>query len=103
MNVPDKPRLYREMYRVLRPAGTLAIYDVLAWPSAPVLFPVPWARLPETSFLVTPEELRGLLDQKVSQKATSSCSFSRRTIKRSGWLRMSATPTARSCTGASVL
>ena len=24
---------------------------------------MPWARLPETSFLVTPEELRGLLDQ----------------------------------------
>lgn len=62
MNIPDKPRLYREMHRVLKPGGTLAIYDVLAGPSGPVLFPVPWARTPEASFLATPDELRRLLE-----------------------------------------
>ncbi|NJD26085.1 MAG: methyltransferase domain-containing protein [Betaproteobacteria bacterium] len=61
MNIPDKRRLYSEMYRVLKPGGTLAIYDVLAGPSGPVMFPVPWARTPETSFLVSPDELRDLL------------------------------------------
>ncbi len=61
MNIPDKRRFYSEMYRVLKPGGTLAIYDVLAGASGPVLFPVPWARTPDTSFLVSPEELRQLL------------------------------------------
>ncbi|OZG43071.1 SAM-dependent methyltransferase [Aeromonas sp. A35_P] len=63
MNIPDKARLYGEMHRVLKPGGTLAIYDVLAGPSGPVLFPVPWARTPQTSFLVTPDALRTLLGE----------------------------------------
>lgn len=61
MNIPDKQRFYSEMYRVLKPGGTLAIYDVLAGASGPVLFPVPWARTPETSFLVSAEALQDLL------------------------------------------
>ena len=63
MNIPDKTRLYKEMYRVLKPGGTLAIYDVLAGPSGPVLFPVPWAHTPDTSFLVSPTELHTLLEE----------------------------------------
>jgi ubiquinone/menaquinone biosynthesis C-methylase UbiE len=63
MNIPDKARLYGEMHRVLKPGGTLAIYDILAGPSGPVVFPVPWARTPDTSFLVRPDELRKLLEE----------------------------------------
>ena len=62
MNIPDKPLLYKEMHRVLKPGGTLAVYDVLAGPSGPVLFPVPWASTPEASFLVQPDDLRRLLE-----------------------------------------
>lgn len=63
MNIPDKSRLYRETYRVVKPRGTLAIYDILAGPSGPVLFPVPWARTSDTSFLVRPDQLRKLLEE----------------------------------------
>lgn len=58
MNIVDKARLYGEMFRVLKPGGTLAIYDVLRGPTVPVHFPVPWARTSETSFLASPEELQ---------------------------------------------
>lgn len=63
MNIPDKPRLYREMHRVLKPGGTLAVYDILAGPSQPIVFPVPWARTPQTSFVVAPDEMRRLLEK----------------------------------------
>lgn len=63
MNIPDKRRFYSEMHRVLKPGGTLAIYDVLAGACEPVLFPVPWARTADTSFLVSPEQLRHLLQE----------------------------------------
>lgn len=58
MNIPDKPRLYREAHRVLRPGGTLALHEIAAGPGGPIHVPVPWASSAEISFLLSPAELR---------------------------------------------
>lgn len=62
MNIADKARLYREVHRVLRPGGRFALYDILQGEGGPVHFPVPWAREPSISHLVTPGEWRRLLE-----------------------------------------
>jgi MPBQ/MSBQ methyltransferase len=62
MNIPDKARLYAEAHRVLKPGGRFALYDILQGPDGPVHFPVPWAREPAISHLVTPDELKRSLE-----------------------------------------
>lgn len=61
MNIADRAALYREAFRVLRAGGRFAIFDVVAASDAPLHYPVPWARGPDTSFLVTAERMRTLL------------------------------------------
>jgi SAM-dependent methyltransferase len=61
MNIPDKPRLYSEIARVVQPGGRLAMFDVLAGPRQPIHFPVPWASNESFSFLLSPEETRDLI------------------------------------------
>lgn len=61
MNIPDKPRLYSEIARVLRPGGRFAMFDVLAGPHQPIHFPVPWASDQTLSFLLPAEETRDLI------------------------------------------
>jgi ubiquinone/menaquinone biosynthesis C-methylase UbiE len=63
MNIQDKDRLYREIWRVMKPGGLLGIYDIFAGPEEPVYFPVPWARDPSISFLMRPEALRSKLEE----------------------------------------
>lgn len=61
MNIPDKPALYAEALRLLRPGGRFVVYDVLQGEGGDPHYPVPWAADPSTSFLATPEEMRGML------------------------------------------
>jgi ubiquinone/menaquinone biosynthesis C-methylase UbiE len=61
MNIADKARLSAEIYRVLRPGGRLALFEVVAGSGAAIHFPAPWARSPSMSFLVTPAVLRTTL------------------------------------------
>lgn len=62
MNIADKPRMYREMHRVLAGGGTVAIYDIVAGSGGPVHFPVPWATDAKDSHLATAAEMRSLLE-----------------------------------------
>ncbi len=61
MNISDKPALYAEAFRVLRPGGRFVVYDVLQGEGGDVRYPVPWANDSSTSFLATPQEMRALL------------------------------------------
>jgi ubiquinone/menaquinone biosynthesis C-methylase UbiE len=62
MNIADKPALYAEVARVLRPGARFGIYDLLQGEGGEVLYPVPWARTETASFMITPTELRPLLE-----------------------------------------
>jgi SAM-dependent methyltransferase len=64
MNIADRAALYGETSRVLRRGGRFAIFDVVAASDSPLHFPVPWARGPETSFLLTANAMRAELSTR---------------------------------------
>jgi SAM-dependent methyltransferase len=61
MNVEDKERLFAEIARVVRHGGLLAMHEIMAGPASPPHFPVPWASVPEISFLRAPDAVRRLI------------------------------------------
>jgi len=63
MNIADKPRLYAEIFRVLRPGGRYAFQEMAAGDEATSYFPLPWASEPGDSFLVRFEEMRTVLGE----------------------------------------
>jgi len=58
MNIADRDRLYAEIRRVLKPGGRYVFADVVASDGRSPHFPVPWAREPSASFLLTAEGTR---------------------------------------------
>jgi ubiquinone/menaquinone biosynthesis C-methylase UbiE len=63
MNIADKAGLYRELWRVLKPGGWLALSEIARGSGPDIDYPTPWAATAASSFLSTPEQTRqGLLD-----------------------------------------
>ncbi len=61
MNISDRPQLYQEMRRVLKPGGRFATFDIVATGSE-IYYPVPWARTPATSFLLSAAATREAIE-----------------------------------------
>ncbi|UVK43184.1 class I SAM-dependent methyltransferase [Mesorhizobium sp. AR07] len=61
MNISDRERLYSEIRRMLKPGGRFATFDVVLAGSEPH-YPLPWARTPATSFLLTIDATREAIE-----------------------------------------
>ena len=61
MNIADRARLYREIRRVLKSDGRFATFDIVLNEGEPH-YPVPWARTPATSFLLTAAATREAIE-----------------------------------------
>ena len=61
MNIPDRPALYKEIRRVLTSNGRFATFDVVLNNGEPH-YPVPWARTPATSFLLSADATREAIE-----------------------------------------
>ena len=62
MNIPDKPAVFREVRRALRPGGVFAIFDFVRSAEGPIRYPVPWASTEATSFVETVGAYRAALE-----------------------------------------
>ena len=63
MNIEDKAGFAREVARVLKTGGRFSCVEVAQGPAGDPHYPLPWARTPETSYLVSPDQMqKSLID-----------------------------------------
>lgn len=61
MNIEDKSTLMAELGRVVRPGGSVAVYDVMRVGHGEIAYPVPWAADASASFVAAPDEYRSAM------------------------------------------
>jgi ubiquinone/menaquinone biosynthesis C-methylase UbiE len=61
MNIEDKARLFREVAHVLQARARFAIYDVMRTGEGDLRYPLPWATVPESNAVATPEQYQDAL------------------------------------------
>jgi ubiquinone/menaquinone biosynthesis C-methylase UbiE len=61
MNIEDKVRLFKEIFRVLKPGSSFGVYDIMRDKDGELTYPVPWATEAGTSKLATPEQYKDAL------------------------------------------
>lgn len=62
-SIPDKPKFFGELHRVLKSGGRAVVHDLYRGPSGDVHFPAFWGRDDSISFLSSDAEMRGLLEE----------------------------------------
>ncbi len=62
MNIADKAALAAELHRVIKPGGTLGIYDVMRTGDGALTYPVPWAMTARGSAVASPDDYKAALE-----------------------------------------
>ncbi len=61
MNIPDKPKLYQEITRVLKPGSRFDFQEMVAGETPTTYFPLPWATDGADNFLISASEMHTML------------------------------------------
>src|SRR5277367_4541198 len=56
MNIADKPALFHEVRRVLKPGALVTVFDLVRTAPGSHTYPLPWAVTEDTSFVATTED-----------------------------------------------
>ncbi len=64
MTIADRPARHAKIRRVLQPGGCFVVYDVVAGSGEAPHFPVSWSTSQDTGFLLSPDNMRQLLEQQ---------------------------------------
>ena len=63
MNIANKAELLAQIHRVLKPGGKFTYTEYVSGRGGQPVYPVPWAHDPSYSFIVTPEEMRDMVEE----------------------------------------